>query len=188
MTDTPNDEAPRKCKAHKRSGKPCGNAPVKGHLVCRMHGASSPQAKARVARDETAAEIRKTMVTLYGEAGIPAIGNPLEELQKLAAEVVAWKDLLREHVEQLKNYRYEGEAAEQIRGEVILFERALDRCGTVLGLIAKLNIDERLAAIEELKVQKLLKAVNHTLDFLGLSVDEQLRANAELARQLRSVS
>lgn len=39
------------CKAHaKTTGARCKNAPMLGQLVCRKHGGSSPQAKAKAAR------------------------------------------------------------------------------------------------------------------------------------------
>jgi hypothetical protein len=39
----------RRCKAHSRSGKQCGNAPIMGGMVCRMHGGSAPQVKRKAA-------------------------------------------------------------------------------------------------------------------------------------------
>lgn len=186
MSDTPEyHSGKKKCKARRKSGKPCGNYPVHGHLVCRLHGAASPKAKARVAREQAEAA---AVSLLQRKLGRTVVGNPLEELQKLAGEVVAWKDILREQVDKLQqHYRYGTELSEQIRGEVLLFERALDRCASVLGLIAKLNIDHRLAKIEEAKVTILLEAVTETLDEIGLPVEEQLTAKASLARRLRSV-
>lgn len=38
-----------KCKAINRAGVQCGNRPMIGQAVCRMHGGSSPQAKAKTA-------------------------------------------------------------------------------------------------------------------------------------------
>ncbi len=42
--------ADRRCAAHNRQGRPCGNRPVPGARVCRLHGGSAPQviASARV--------------------------------------------------------------------------------------------------------------------------------------------
>lgn len=43
-------EGRRLCRSKTRSGDPCGNPPVKGALVCRMHGAGAPQVKRAAAR------------------------------------------------------------------------------------------------------------------------------------------
>lgn len=37
----------RRCKAHNRQGKQCGQAPAIGQEVCRLHGGASPQAVAK---------------------------------------------------------------------------------------------------------------------------------------------
>jgi hypothetical protein len=34
------------CKARRRNGQPCGNRPINGAVVCRMHGGSAPQVRA----------------------------------------------------------------------------------------------------------------------------------------------
>jgi hypothetical protein len=34
-----------KCKARNRFGEPCGNYPIEGAVVCRVHGGSAPQVK-----------------------------------------------------------------------------------------------------------------------------------------------
>jgi hypothetical protein len=35
----------RKCRAHTSAGKPCQRDPVKGALVCQVHGGAAPQVK-----------------------------------------------------------------------------------------------------------------------------------------------
>jgi hypothetical protein len=39
----------RKCLAHTTTGKPCKSAPILGSTVCRMHGGSAPQVRAKAA-------------------------------------------------------------------------------------------------------------------------------------------
>lgn len=40
----------RRCKGTSRSGKQCAKAPIVGGTVCRMHGGSAPQVKAKAAQ------------------------------------------------------------------------------------------------------------------------------------------
>lgn len=174
----------RQCTATSRNtGKRCKAAALKGGLVCRYHGGATRAARAAFAANEEAERVEKAI----GKLTANPIQNPLEELRRLAGEIVAWKDALRAHVEKLEKLRYSADGGEQLRGEVVLFERALDRCANVLGLIAKLNIDDRLVAIEEAKVTKMLDALDATLEHLGMSVEQRLSGKKELARRLRAV-
>ena len=40
----------RLCTAHRKDGEPCTQPAIKGGMVCRMHGGSAPQTKAKAAR------------------------------------------------------------------------------------------------------------------------------------------
>ncbi len=174
----------RRCVAKsRRRQERCLNWRESGHMVCRFHGSRTPQAQAKAKERKVQAEIDAAIAKLE----IIPVDNPLAELKKLAGEVIAWKEAIKEHVERLTKLRYETDmGGEQIRAEVVLFERALDRCAAVLGLIAKLNIDDRLAAIEEAKVQLVVEAVEATLDELDMPVPQQVKAKLGVARRLRS--
>ena len=63
-----------------------------------------------------------------------------------------------------------------MRSELLLWERALDRCTNVLVAMAKLRIDERLAAIEERKTELVAAAVREALARPGATPEQQLEA------------
>lgn len=173
----------RQCRANsKQSGERCRRAATPGALVCRFHGSRAPQVAAKAAEALAEAEVREVVTQL----GITPVENPLLALQHVAGEVMAWKDAVRQRMETLERWRYSGDAGtEQIRGEIMLWERALDRAANVLGLIAKLNIDDRLARIEEAKITLVVESIGKVLADVGLPVDKQLKAKAEMARLLR---
>jgi hypothetical protein len=124
-----------------------------------------------------------------GKLNIIPVDDPLTELSKLAGEVVAWKDVIAGKVSFLEDVRYDGEkTGEQIRGEVIVFERALDRCNTVLATMAKLNIDERLARVSEMQAQIVADAVSAVLGEMGLNGTQQREAKTRVAEKLRLVA
>ena len=50
--------APRRCRAHKKNGEQCRNAPIRGGNVCKFHGCAAPQV-------QRAAKLRM-MGHLYG--------------------------------------------------------------------------------------------------------------------------
>jgi len=159
----------------------CRLPPINGSKRCRFHGGASPSVKAKVQRERVEGELRELATKLAA----PPVDNPLEALSILAGEVTAWKNFLAEKLRELNTLRYSGEHAEQIRGEVILYERALDRTVSVLTAIARLNVDERLAAIGERQAAMLEGALDAALDALGVSVEDKRRAWEGAAAHLR---
>lgn len=81
-----------KCAGTSRTGKRCGNWPVKGARVCRMHGGSAPQVR-------KAAQIRAASIDAHHAAermvaragvGVDPIEHLLESLHRAAALVEVW--------------------------------------------------------------------------------------------------
>lgn len=86
--------------------------------------------------------------------------------------------------------RYEamGAGTEQLRAEVALFERALDRCIAVLGMIAKLDIDSRFVRISERQADVVVRALEAGLAAAGVDGEQVQRARHAVARELRIVA
>lgn len=132
-----------------------------------MHGGAAPQvarkAAERLSAHEALAELARR--------GITPVDNPLSALAELAGEIVATKDIFRDRVAQLQEeaWRYsDDKGGEQLRAEIALYERALDRSARVLADIARLKIDERLAAITEQQGHTLATVITTVLDRLDL--------------------
>lgn len=171
----------------KRTGKRCGAYPSDGFYVCKWHGGGLPQVKRKAA--ERLAE--QNLMKQHAGMKKRRVTNPLTTLQELAGEALAWKELCAEHVENLNNMlRYEGQGntGEQTRAEVLLFEKAMDRCTNVLTAIAKLKIDERLVAIKEREADLFEKALMRTFAKMGLSDDQQSSARQIIAGEIRAIS
>jgi hypothetical protein len=81
--------------------------------------------------------------------------------------------------------RYSTDGGEAIRGEIVLWERAMDRCLAVLGTIAKLNIDERLVRINERQVNEFTAALRLSMARQNLAGDVQRALMAGVADALR---
>jgi hypothetical protein len=125
---------------------------------------------------------------VLAELGVQAVGDPLEALLKLAGQVLAWQAATAALVNQLDGIRYRGaNGAEQLRAEVALYERAMDRAVSVLSAIARLNIDERLVAVTERQADAVIGAINAALEAAGVSGEQAERARRAAARHLRSV-
>lgn len=174
-----------RCVRHNRNGEPCGNWPVRGTTVCTApnHGGRLPRVKAAAAARVAEEEVRRGLAQL----DVTPVEDPFTELSKLAGQVVTWKDQLADKVNALTELRYEasGAGTEQLRAEVALFERALDRCASVLGLIAKLGIDDRLARISEKQADAVIRAIDVALATAGVTGPEAVQARQAGARELR---
>lgn len=180
---------PNHCHAHskRQGGAQCQRPPCAGMTVCATHGGRSPQnVLARNDRFEVGNRLTSAAVaTIRRPTRIDPVTDPLYELQVLAGEAKWWKEVMAGWVEQLKSVRYDTDGGEQIRGEVVLFERALDRLGYLLINIAKLNIDERLVRIEEERRTMILAALEAGFAVLELTPDQTARARAAVADRLR---
>lgn len=174
-----------KCTATAKStGQPCQQPPVPGSKVCRFHGGGAPQVRAKAAETLATEQARAAIRKL----NIVPVGNPLTELATVAGEITALKDHLRGEFERLEQLRYEGVAAEQIRGELQAYQAALRDTVNALAVIGRLNIDERLAAISEAQAEAVMSAIDAALDAAGVARDRRPEAKRAAARRLRVVS
>jgi len=141
---------------------------------CKLHGGCTPDHR-NAATEERA---RRELARL----NLPPVEDPLTELARIAAEVVAWKDAIGGKVNELTSLRYEADqGGEQLRSEVALWERALDRCERFLTAMARLNIDERLARISEAQAAAVIAAIAVACDVLRVT-PEQRRMAIEAVR------
>lgn len=174
-----------KCGAKLRGkDQTCKKHPLKDQKRCQLHGGKAPRAQAKAAEVQAERKLRKVLDDLE----ITPIENPLTALAGLAGEVVRWKELLASRVGAMESLGYSGENGEQIKAEVQLYERSMDRAVSVLDKIARLDIDGRLAAIDEQRALMVEKAIEAAFDALDLPLDQRQRAWGAVAIHLRSHS
>jgi hypothetical protein len=139
------------CVGHSRdgSGRACANPPKSGHDVCWTHGAGSPQAQAAAERRIATAAIQADTAALLASEGLDGVADPIAEIGRLATEALALKRAAGARVNALEEIRYTGglqrdergelvgTGTEQVRAEVVIYERALDRSMRFLEIVAK---------------------------------------------------
>lgn len=180
------------CGGKKRQGDGCCRRPAgwgtphAGAGRCKFHGGSTRNhqnsghlalVEQQLHRDQQA------LTALLGTAD--PVEDPLRELQVLAGEAKRWKHLVAERVSGLASLGYAGATGEQIKAEVQLLERAMDRLGHLLLGIGRLNIDERLARVSEQQAATVASALGVALSEMGLSHEQQRDARSRVARHLR---
>ena len=174
----------QRCGGTNRAGRPCGNAAGKGtdHVGagnCANHGGCTRSGRMAAAREQARAEL--------AALDVAPVGDPLRQLALLAGQVLAWRDSMAGRVNALGSLRYGTDGGEQLRAEVALYERSLDRAERVLVAMARLNIDERLAAVTEAQASIIERAVTAALASEGLDLAAQDRARRVVGRHLRAV-
>jgi hypothetical protein len=180
-------------------GHRCGNTALPGSDFCRAHlnarGDLQRYVRTRVdvrAEEELAAIQRDDAIPEEVRAASGAtIGNPLVELLYLAAEMKAWKERIKKRVDEMKveEYRYSTDKlGEQLRAEIVVYERAMVNLTGILTKIARLNIEERLMRITERQAEIIEMAITGALAEQNLPVSIQEAARKSVVRRLAIVS
>lgn len=182
------------------SPRPCSNEAEPGGLVCDRHGG---QARAQAGPRGPAVRHINTMAAdqLAAIMSLPdsqraimnpaELANPYEELLAVGAEIKELKELLRNRVASLREDQVRWQhtkAGEQISAWVLLYERALDRLASLLVQIIKLNIEERLARIDERQADLIEQAFRAAMAKRGIDLAMQDDLRQEFGRQLQLVS
>lgn len=180
------DHGTWRCGAKGTSGKPCKlpTGPEPPHR-CYTHGGMSPQVLDLKHRDKTEAKARMLIPD-----GIEIHGDPITRLLELAAECDAFRGSLSELVNKLKEreIRYTAGAGEQLRAEIQLYERALERATRAYLDVCKLNLEERLVRVRESEARALAAALDKALAEVGVEPHVARQVKQGTARHLRAVA
>ncbi|MFF7884309.1 hypothetical protein ACH40F_29180 [Streptomyces sp. NPDC020794] len=181
-----------KCGAKKRQGaglcgRPAGwGTPHPGSGRCKLHGGSTKTLAVAAERERVEREARQLLAEL-GEA-LP-VTDPAGELQRVAGEIVAMKDAAARLVQGLSSMRYVGAGgAEQLRAEVAVYERALDRAAKVLAEMVKLGLEARQVGLAEEQGALIARAIREILGDLQLTPEQHARVPEVVPRRLRALS
>jgi len=127
-----------RCSATARTGDQCGKPAIPGGATCRVHGGAAPQVVAAAARRIATAAVRAEAEALLGQLGLEPVDDPVSEIGRLAAAALATYEAAAARVNALDGIRFtDAKGSEQLRAEVAVMERAMDRAGRLLDMQAK---------------------------------------------------
>lgn len=181
------------CAGHRRDGDPCHTPPMRGQGVCRMHGGAKSAARANAERRLAATAAEADARRLLAHEGHQGVSDPVEVIARLATEADAMRAALASRVNALRDLRFEdAKGSEQLRSEVALYERALDRTARFCEVLARLGYaereQERLDRLARQEAELLAAAVHRILGALDLSEVQRQVAPGVVARELRAVA
>lgn len=182
---------PHHCSFPKSSttGKRCTRIVAAGEKVCFKHGGhvTATQAKARERRAEYAA--KGQLMKDAEKRGINRMEDAVEELELIASEAIAFKNICRLRLEAIGDeWRYSSRAGEQLRAEVAVYERAIDRCDKVLTNYVRLGIAEKRVKIAEAQAMILVGVIQNILGRLDLTRDQKRIAATVVPEELRAIA
>lgn len=144
------------CATSTTTGQRCKRYAIEGATVCRAHGAAAPQVQRRAA--ERVLETR-----LAGELTrreIEPVTNPVEAVQYLAGESLAWLDVVRGQVAKLSAVNYSDERGSQdVRPAIALYERALVNAARLTTDMVRLGVEAKLATQLEKQAAEIVALV-----------------------------
>jgi hypothetical protein len=175
----------------------CHYAAVKGTVPprCKNHDANTGSVRAKHAAERVVeGKIADNLVVILAEHGEKLLdpdplGNPFHELMDLGAEIKAFKEIMRQITAYLfskDRIRYAHKSfGEQLRAEVMIYERAQERLAKILIDITRLNIEARLAAIEEQQMRTIEQAMTLAIQRAGGDLTMQDAIRRELVTELK---
>lgn len=140
-----------RCTAHsKRHGGPCGAKPVRGLEVCHQHGGGTRAAKEAGQRKETERKADETIAKLWpGLAGQTPVKDPVDLLARTAAALEAMTETVGDRINENSTSIAAGKDMTQLRAEIVLLDRLLDKLLKASDAMARLGIAERQVRVEE---------------------------------------
>lgn len=178
-----------KCKAKARTtGNQCGNLPMQGQDICRMHGGAAAQNRAAAAERLRTRQIQASAEAVLAHEGIEPVEDPLGELSKLAGASQALMQALGSRVNSLTELEhFDAKNSPAIKAEVQMYERAMDRTHRLLDSLVKHGYAERQIAIQETEAMLVAGILKRVISALGLTPEQQKTAQVMLAQEFRAL-
>lgn len=166
-----------RCTAHsKRGNGPCNRWPTRGQDVCHTHGGGSPQAIAKAQERIITEKAEKEIAQLWpGLATQAPVKDPVDLLARTAGALEHMADVVGGRVNDLNTSIAGGKDMTQLRAEIVLLDRLLDKLLKASEGMARLGIAERHVELEK------ERAAMVTAAFLGaIAVVQLLPADRDL--------
>lgn len=188
-SDKPPGERPRCTATSVTTGERCKRRPRPGSEVCVKHGAGAPQVTDAAARRVQAQQALTTAQRLAAKVDLSKYTDPFAALEFAVSYSYALAERLAAIVSEIPDseLRYKGSAGEQLRGEVVAAQNALNGVRRAATDALKLSLAERRIGIEQQTADMLERALDAALDASGTGLAGKREAREAFRRNLRVV-
>ena len=162
-----------------------------GELVCRKHGGKIPAVRTKAEERKSEIEARSRLRKRMTNGGLTPIEDVYAALEENAAEAQMFKEIVWQRLSDItgeEGWRYKSTAGEQLRAEVALYERAMERANKFLVDYVKLGIADRRVKVAEAQALILVGVIQNILGRLDLSRDQKRIAATVVPEELRAIS
>ena len=172
-------------------GPRCRSWVKPGELVCKRHGGSVPNVRTQAELRKNEIQVRMRLRKRLSKDGLKPLEDVYAELENNAAEAQAFKEICQERLNAItgeEGWRYKSTAGEQLRAEVALYERAMERANKFLVDYVKLGIADRRVKVAEAQALILVGVIQNILNRLDLTRDQKRIAATVVPDELRAIS
>lgn len=162
---------------------------IRGGKVCYHHGGANQDVIARAQTRVRTREIEAYAGKVLAQEGLETVEDPLQELSKMATQSKALMDALGARVNSLQELEhFDAKNSPTIKAEVQMYERAMDRTARLLEALVKAGYTERQIKIQETEALMIAGVIKRTIAALGLTPEQQTRAQSILAQEFRALA
>lgn len=172
----------------KKTGQQCQRPAIAGAVVCTAHGGLMTNIRKAAAMKLTEAKVRAQIEDMRDVAPITSVGDVYADLLEVFSVCRAWRLILQDRVSYLRNLHTHEETGEQVRADVLLFERSLERSAKIGETLARLNLDERKQALDERAAAQVALVFQAILAELDLTPAQQAKAAEVVPAKVRELT
>jgi hypothetical protein len=164
------------CEFEMRARYACKSSPVIGFDYCMEH-LQTPRGLVRAQEIianggmPTIADLEKEIANRTSSPDVDYHTSALEKMDATLTEVMSWTEGSRKRLEAIDEdeWRYQDRARqEQVRAEVLIYERALDRSAKVLKDVSKMALQEKIVSLGRAQTELMIRLMMRVLENLHL--------------------